>query len=679
MTAIKANLEQWAMKDKAKYDSTIKQIQQLEITWPKPLKQFFEAIKEIILNSVEFEKYISTDVKGKSKYSVTQLKELQDKYYHDLSLTPVKAYAKCYGNPDWTVKTFGNEMGKLISNIYAEIRKYRHYLIQKKYTELARLNELVIKLHKDGLDCLKATEMLRKIITKDMDKQQLWGLFWRFSPEQDYYKNIVLNADLNNLNYLYRYGVYISEHELKMAEFLQKYPEQELKKLSQYIVKSYEDGFERGMRTYKTKKYTTLMIPAGMERLARLIIKDLQKIGLEAVVSCPMTQSYNKQYDYDHRFDMALFYDKEYVDLMIPAYEKAVNSVSDVMKLHAGPIYVELFGETPFAPTDKETALKFNNEQLQLRRVSGSKTTQIFYQHYKQEETSFCIIAFPSTEIGQKFEEIFSETVKLNMLDSMKYAKIQQQIIDVLDSAEYVHVKGKRGNDTDIMVHLHKLKNPNKETNFENCVADVNIPVGEVFTSPVLKGTNGTLHVKDIYLRNLRFYNLKLTFKNGMVKDYSCTNHKTVKENRKYIEENLLMPHKTLPIGEFAIGTNTLAYKLARKYNILALLPILIIEKMGPHFAIGDTCYSREEDFDHFNFVNGKKIIAVENEKSAKRKKDPLNAYTQVHTDITLPYDMLQSITAIRPDGTKAYIIKNGLFAVKGTEELNIPLLEMKK
>jgi leucyl aminopeptidase (aminopeptidase T) len=591
----------------------------------------------------------------------------------------VKAYAKCYGNPDWTVKTFGNEMGKLISNIYAEIRKYRHYLIQKKYTELARLNELVIKLHKDGLDCLKATEMLRKIITKDMDKQQLWGLFWRFSPEQDYYKNIVLNADLNNLNYLYRYGVYISEHEIKMAEFLQKYPEQELKKLSQYIVKSYEDGFERGMRTYKTKKYTTLMIPAGMERLARLIIKDLQKIGLEAVVSCPMTQSYNKQYDYDHRFDMALFYDKEYTDLMIPAYEKSVNSVSDVMKLHAGPIYVELFGETPFAPNDKETALKFNNEQLQLRRVSGSKTTQIFYQHYKQEETSFCIIAFPSTEIGTKFEEIFSETVKLNMLDSMKYAKIQQQIIDVLDSAEYVHVKGKRGNDTDIMVHLHKLKNPNKETNFENCVADVNIPVGEVFTSPVLKGTNGTLHVKDIYLRNLRFYNLKLTFKNGMVKDYSCTNHKTVKENRKYIEENLLMPHKTLPIGEFAIGTNTLAYKLARKYNILALLPILIIEKMGPHFAIGDTCYSREEDFDHFNFVNGKKIIAVENEKSAKRKKDPLNAYTQVHTDITLPYDMLQSITAIRPDGTKAYIIKNGLFAVKGTEELNIPLLEMKK
>ena len=32
------------------------------------------------------------------------------------------------------------------------------------------------------------------------------------------------------------------------------------------------------------------------------------------------------------------------------------------------------------------------------------------------------------------------------------------------------------------------LNNPEKETNFENCLADVNIPLGEVFTSPKLTG-----------------------------------------------------------------------------------------------------------------------------------------------------------------------------------------------
>jgi hypothetical protein len=89
------------------------------------------------------------------------------------------------------------------------------------------------------------------------------------------------------------------------------------------------------------------------------------------------------------------------------------------------------------------------------------------------------------------------------------------------------------------------------------------------------------------------------------------------------VEENLLHPHKTLPIGEFAIGTNTMAYRMARKYDIMHLLPILIIEKMGPHFAIGDTCYSHEEDFPHHNIESKKLIIAVDNEKSAKRNEIP--------------------------------------------------------
>ena len=65
-------------------------------------------------------------------------------------------------------------------------------------------------------------------------------------------------------------------------------------------------------------------------------------------------------------------------------------------------------------------------------------------------------------------------------------------------------------------------------------------------------------------------------------------------------------------------------------------MPILIVEKMGPHFAIGDTCYSWEEDYPVFNPIDGKEIVARENEKSALRKTDIQNAYTNCHTDITM-------------------------------------------
>ena len=71
-------------------------------------------------------------------------------------------------------------------------------------------------------------------------------------------------------------------------------------------------------------------------------------------------------------------------------------------------------------------------------------------------------------------------------------------------------------------IRLWSLKDARKETIFENCVADVNIPVGEVFTSPVLEGTNGVLHVSRVYLDGLQYKDLELKFKDGKIVDYRC-------------------------------------------------------------------------------------------------------------------------------------------------------------
>ncbi|MBO7336099.1 MAG: aminopeptidase, partial [Lachnospiraceae bacterium] len=226
------------------------------------------------------------------------------------------------------------------------------------------------------------------------------------------------------------------------------------------------------------------------------------------------------------------------------------------------------------------------------------------------------------------------------------------------------------GNETDITVELWKLKDPKKETIFENCTADVNIPVGEVFTSPVLKGTNGLLHVSKVFLNGLEYKDLKVRFKDGMTTELSVNNFKTEKENQDFLKERLLFNRESLPLGEFAIGTNTVAFAMAQKYGIQAKLPILIAEKTGPHFAIGDTCYSQAEDHKVYN-PDGKEIVARENECSAKRESDPEKAYFGCHTDITIPYDEIGEIASVRADGSTVPIIKNGRFVVKGTEKLN--------
>ena len=275
-----------------------------------------------------------------------------------------------------------------------------------------------------------------------------------------------------------------------------------------------------------------------------------------------------------------------------------------------------------------------------------------------------------------RHEAIFRETIRINTLDYEMYRGIQQRMIDALDRADRVEIRGRGRNRTRLSVRLMPLQNPERETNFENCVADVNIPVGEVFTSPVLDGTEGTLHVGSVYIGEFQFKDLEIKFKDGETVSYTCGNFESEEECRALVKQVILKNHDSLPMGEFAIGTNTTAYEVAVKYGILDKFPILIAEKMGPHFAVGDTCYSRMEECPIYN-PDGREMIARENAFSLRRHEDPQGAYFNCHTDITIPYSELDTIEAVYPDGERVRVIDGGRFVLPGTEALNEPLDRM--
>ena len=381
----------------------------------------------------------------------------------------------------------------------------------------------------------------------------------------------------------------------------------------------------------------------------------------------------NRQFDYDHENDKALYFDKKYVTRMLECRKAAWEEYKDKAALHAGPAVIESFGEQPFEPENKAERPELSKEQQKLSVEYQSQAGAMTNEYIDPEERSFTIIAFPVPQIGEDFEAIFDKILEINTLDYKTYETIQQRIIDALDEAEWVRIKGRNGNRTDMKVMLHPLSDPAKETNFENCVADVNIPVGEVFTSPQLAGTEGVLHVTQVYLNGMQYNDLELHFEEGRISSYDCRNFPTEEENRKLLQDNVLFHHDTLPLGEFAIGTNTTAYMAARRFDINDKLPILIAEKTGPHFAVGDTCYSHEEDRMTYN-PDGKAIIARENEVSALRHTDLSKAYLNCHTDITIPYDELGEVSAVHADGSVTEIIRDGFFVLKGTEELNVPL-----
>ena len=275
----------------------------------------------------------------------------------------------------------------------------------------------------------------------------------------------------------------------------------------------------------------------------------------------------------------------------------------------------------------------------------------------------------------EQFCDVFNDVFALNLVNSEPYERMQQIIIDALDKCEKVRVLGCGDNRTDMSISMSEMDDPQSQTVFLNCGGDLNIPHGEVFTTPVLRDTQGIWHVPDIYLGGQYYRDLILIFDDGRITDYSCQNYDNESKSREYVESHLLFPYESLPIGEFAIGSNTRAYKIAINHDLFSRLPILLAEKMGPHIAIGDPCFARGEDVPIYNLYDKKEMVARYNEITCKKDTD--DVYTNKHIDITLPYDQIRLLAGYTRDGQEIQIIKDGRFVLKGTELLNVPLDEL--
>lgn len=628
---------------------------------------------EHFLRAFFLKKYYTPDYY--KNYTLETLKEYNHDYYQELL---PENYESSYANPTYAVAQFGDKMGQLLSTIYSSFRSLYSLVVENDVYGITRKCDLFLRIFNSMKADKKSFEDIHEIyktfVNESNIEYRVYKTLAAYDTNNDDFANIVMKADLNNINYLYQYGKYISDNEIKTAEFLNNYPDDKLDILVETLAKAYIRGFELAKKDYKKKETYFVIYNIGQERIIRRLAEKLDAYGLKPLFSRASSTAPNKQYGFDHRFDNALILDKEFAEIAIKENNEVNELCAEYLKKYSGVVAIDTFGEKPFSPKAKKEVLKLTPEQQQLSRQISINASQSRDKIAPRSESSFCIIGFPLPEIGDRFEEIFEDTCAINMIDTLKWEAIQQKIVDTLDKADHVLVKGKNGNRTDISVKMQPLTDPTKQTNFFNCGADVNIPVGEVFTSPQLEETNGVLHVQSAFLNNITFKDLELKFKDGYVDEYICKNQDSDEDNKKLIQENLLFPHQTLPLGEFAIGTNTIAYMMAKKFDILELLPILIVEKMGPHFAIGDTCYSWEEDLSVYNPIDGKEIMSRDNSHSIKRKTNINEAYTNCHTDITLPYEDLDYITAVSKDGEKFDILRDGIFVVPGTEELNEPL-----
>ena len=463
-----------------------------------PWKEYFTTVAKFLLLIEDTRQFLE-----QGKQATATREELQQRNHALYEDILPENYENSFANPAYAVKMLGEEFGVLVSFLYTEMRS----LIG--FTYEGRLDELVIRME-------LFSEVYAAFVYEQQENHKLPTyaaireiLYWFVSdyadvaaeervremvcPENNFAAAILRTADFTDLRYLYAYGEYVGENELKMAEFMNSLPEETINTMADTYTEGYRIGFEVTGKDLSRKSTVDVRYQLGFERMMRRALENFEKMGLQPVIYRAASSilynpsiykngfysvSPNRQYEFDHKDDKALFLDKMYCSRKLEVMHTAFEKYKKEARGYAGPAVVETFGEKEFEPVNKPESLKMTDEQSALLVENRTQMGQLQRQYIIEEERSFTIIAFPIPEVGDCFEELFRETIQINTLDYKKYQRIQQTIIDALDQADHCEIKGCNGNHTDLKVNLWKLKNPAKETIFENCVAGCEHPRG---------------------------------------------------------------------------------------------------------------------------------------------------------------------------------------------------------
>ena len=166
--------------------------------------------------------------------------------------------------------------------------------------------------------------------------------------------------------------------------------------------------------------------------------------------------------------------------------------------------------------------------------------------HFEQRvnHTRWCVLRWPTPAMAQlasmsteDFEEFY---FRVCCLDYRKMDAAAKALSTRMNRTDRVHIKGP--GDTDLRFSIKGIPNV-------PCTGNMNIPDGEVFTSPVRNSVNGVIHFNTPTLYNgVSYENVRLEFKDGRITGASST------LNNDRLQKLLDTDEGARYVGEFAIG-----------------------------------------------------------------------------------------------------------------------------
>ena len=246
-----------------------------------------------------------------SSGSIEELEAINQKL--NTSFLP-EQYEHCYANPTYAVQMLGEAYGQSLAMVFAKLKQDTREVFAGNCRYLCYYAELIVELYNyfEDMDEL-SPKMIQECIYSFMhDYSEIFAedsVERLLNPDYDFDTRILMKADLTNQAYLYQYGLFVGENERKSSVLLNTFSEDEIQAMADTYTEGYRIGFEVCNKDITKKSVVEIRYPIGFERMIRVAVCNFERMNLKAVVK-PYSTSVNKQFDYDHKEDAALWLDK---------------------------------------------------------------------------------------------------------------------------------------------------------------------------------------------------------------------------------------------------------------------------------------------------------------------------------------------------------------------------------
>lgn len=286
--------------------------------------------------------------------SLEELQAWNDRLYGDIA---GKAYESSYANPAWAVSRLPDACGQILSFVYTELRGMIVYACERRTEEMLICMELFLQIHSEftGGEVPSREQLASDVywfISDYSDVMVAGRVREQLDPSLSFARDIIMEADLMEPRYLYRFGEYISGTEIGTSRYLAGLSGEEIDRIAGVFTEGYRRGFEAAGKPLHRKKTVNIRYGLGFERIIRQAVKQFEAMGLESIIYRAAVSrvnmrenarigycgsSPNKQYDYDHRGDAALFMDRAFAERRIGVLKTAYERYREPARTHGGP------------------------------------------------------------------------------------------------------------------------------------------------------------------------------------------------------------------------------------------------------------------------------------------------------------------------------------------------------